>query len=120
MTPAWPWALALTIALGALIVSQVQLREARGRSPPAAGAAVRRDPVGPRLGAVGMSHTPRRLRPRRQPKGIPAIFRSKTRPVITEQEARVIRARYEDARRRGMPLVVSSDIEIITLHGGAS
>ena len=30
MTPAWPWALALTIALGALIVSQVQLREARG------------------------------------------------------------------------------------------
>ena len=65
-----------------------------------------------------MSHTPRRLRPRRQPKGIPAIFRSKTRPVITEQEARVIRARYEDARRR--PLVVSSDIEIITLHGGAS
>ena len=24
MTPAWPWALALTIALGALIVSQVQ------------------------------------------------------------------------------------------------
>ena len=59
-----------------------------------------------------MSHTPRRLRPRRQPKGIPVIFRSKTRPVITEQEARVIRARYEDARR-GMPLVVSSDIEII-------
>ena len=30
MTPAWPWALALTVALGALIVSQVQLREARG------------------------------------------------------------------------------------------
>ena len=30
MTPAWPWALALTIALGALIVSQVQLNEARG------------------------------------------------------------------------------------------
>ena len=29
MTPAWPWALALTIALGALIVSQVQLHEAR-------------------------------------------------------------------------------------------
>ena len=29
MTPAWPWALALTIALGALIVSQVQLRESR-------------------------------------------------------------------------------------------
>lgn len=45
-----------------------------------------------------MSHTPRRLRPRRQPKGIPFIFRSRTRPVITEQEARVIRARYEDAR----------------------
>ena len=37
-----------------------------------------------------MSHTPRRLRPRRQPKGIPVIFRSKTRPVITEQEARGI------------------------------
>ena len=30
MTPVWPWALALTIALGALIVSQVQLQEARG------------------------------------------------------------------------------------------
>ena len=30
MTPAWPWALALTIALGALIVAQVQLRESRG------------------------------------------------------------------------------------------
>ena len=30
VTPAWPWALALTIALGALIVSQVQLHEARG------------------------------------------------------------------------------------------
>ena len=30
MTPAWPWALALTSALGALIVSQVQLHEARG------------------------------------------------------------------------------------------
>ena len=30
MTPAWPWALALTVALGALIVSQVQLRESRG------------------------------------------------------------------------------------------
>jgi hypothetical protein len=30
MTPAWPWALALTVALGALIVSQVQLHEARG------------------------------------------------------------------------------------------
>jgi len=29
VTPAWPWALALTIALGALIVSQVQLHEAR-------------------------------------------------------------------------------------------
>lgn len=67
-----------------------------------------------------MSHTPRRLRPRRQPKGIPVIFRSKTRPVITEQEARIIRARYEDARRRGVPLVVSSDIEVITLFGGAS
>ena len=54
MTPAWPWALALTIALGALIVSQVQLREAHAetrRLRPA----VRRDPVGPRLGAVGMS-----------------------------------------------------------------
>ena len=52
---------------------------------------------------------------------IPVIFRSKTRPVITEQEARIIRARYEDARRRWrIPLVVSSDIEIITLHGGAS
>ena len=56
MTPAWPWALALTIALGALIVSQVQLHEARERrSPPAAGAAVRRDPVGAELGAVGMT-----------------------------------------------------------------
>ena len=62
-----------------------------------------------------MSHTPRRLRPRRQPKGIPVIFRSKTRPVITEQEARVILARYEDA----LPLVVSSDIEIITLDGAS-
>lgn len=67
-----------------------------------------------------MSHTPRRLRPRSQPQGIPVIFRSKTRPVFTEQEARIIRARYEDARRRGIPLVVSSDIEVITLFGGAS
>ena len=54
-----------------------------------------------------MSHTPRRLRPRRQPKGIPVIFRSTTRRVITEQEARV------------MPLVVSSDLEVITLHGAS-
>jgi hypothetical protein len=66
-----------------------------------------------------MSHTPRRLRPRRRPQGIPVIFRSKTRPVITEQEAQIIRARYEDARRRGMPLVVSSDIDIITLDGAS-
>ena len=66
-----------------------------------------------------MSHTPRRLRPRRQPKGIPVILRGKAGILITEQEARVIRARYEDARRRGMPLVVSSDIEIITLHGAS-
>ena len=32
MTPAWPWVLALTIALGALIVSQVQLREAHAET----------------------------------------------------------------------------------------
>ena len=32
MTPAWPWALALTIALGALIVAQVQLREAHAET----------------------------------------------------------------------------------------
>ncbi len=30
MTPAWPWALALLIAVGMVVVSQVQLREARG------------------------------------------------------------------------------------------
>ena len=66
-----------------------------------------------------MSHTPRRLRPRSQPQGIPVIFRSKAGTLITEQEVRIIRARYEDARRRGMPLVVSSDIEIITLHGAS-
>ena len=29
MTPAWPWALALTIALGMVVVAQVQLRESR-------------------------------------------------------------------------------------------
>ena len=29
MTPAWPWALALLIAVGMVVVSQVQLREAR-------------------------------------------------------------------------------------------
>ena len=32
MTPAWPWALALTIALGALIVAQVQLHERAAKS----------------------------------------------------------------------------------------
>jgi hypothetical protein len=66
-----------------------------------------------------MSHTPRRLRPRRRPQGVPVIFRSKTRRVFTEQEVRIIRARYEDARRRGMPLVVPSDIEVITLDGAS-
>ena len=30
MTPAWPWALALLIAVGMVVVSQVQLHEARG------------------------------------------------------------------------------------------
>ena len=29
MTPAWPWALALLIAVGMVVVSQVQLRESR-------------------------------------------------------------------------------------------
>ena len=53
------------------------------------------------------------------PKASPSSV-ARRAPSSREQEARVIRARYEDARRRGMPLVVSSDIEIITLHGGAS
>lgn len=29
MTPAWPWALALTVALGLALVQHVQAREAR-------------------------------------------------------------------------------------------
>ncbi len=66
-----------------------------------------------------MSHTPRRLRPRRQPKGIPFILRFAASEGLTMEQHYAIRSEIEDAQRRGGPLMVSHDVEVIRLDGAS-
>lgn len=66
-----------------------------------------------------MSHTPRRLRPRRQPNATAA------RVFIAGADDPSLLLRDDGARlateddRDALPLVVSSDIEVITLDGAS-
>lgn len=64
-----------------------------------------------------MSYCPRRLRPRPRPKGIPFILRFTVSKGLTMEQYSAIRSEIEDASRRGSPLMVSRDVEVIVLDG---
>ena len=62
-----------------------------------------------------MSRTPRRLRRRRQ-RGIPLVVRFTDRKTLSADVAAAMREKVRGAARRGDPLIVGKNIEVVDLR----
>ena len=62
-----------------------------------------------------MTRTPRRLRRGRRP-GIPLVVRVTDRKTLSADVADAMREKVRGAARRGVPLIVGKNIEVVDLR----